>query len=42
MGSLLEVLRTVPYPRGRNTRFHLSGVLTLVAMALMAGRCGIA
>ena len=42
MGSLLEVLRTVPDPRGRPPRFHLSAVLTLVALALMAGRCGIA
>lgn len=36
-GSLLEVLRQVPDPRGRNTRFRIGPVLTLVVMALLAG-----
>ena len=42
MGSLLELLRTVPDPRGANTTFRIGPVLTLVAMALMAGRREIA
>ncbi|MCS6245792.1 MAG: ISAs1 family transposase [Opitutus sp.] len=41
-GSLLELLRTVPDPRGANTRYRIAPVLTLVAMALMAGRREIA
>jgi hypothetical protein len=35
--SLLEVLRRSPDPRGRNTRFRIGPVLTLVAMALLGG-----
>jgi hypothetical protein len=35
--SLLEVLRRSPDPRGRNTRFRIGPVLTLIAMALLAG-----
>ena len=37
MGSLLELLRTVPDPRGAKTTFRIGPVLTLMAMALMAG-----
>jgi hypothetical protein len=35
--SLLEVLRRSPDPRGRNTRFRIGPVLTLIAMALLGG-----
>jgi Domain of unknown function (DUF4338)/DDE_Tnp_1-associated len=35
--SLLEVLRRAPDPRGRNTRFRIGPVLSLVAMALLGG-----
>lgn len=35
--SLLEVMRQVPDPRASNTRFRIGPVLTLVAMALLAG-----
>jgi len=35
--SLLEVLRRAPDPRGANTRFRIGPVLTLVALALLAG-----
>lgn len=35
--SLLEVLRRAPDPRAKNTRFRIGPVLTLVAMALLAG-----
>ncbi len=35
--SLLEVFRRAPDPRGANTRFRIGPVLTLVAMALLAG-----
>lgn len=35
--SLLEVLRQAPDPRARNTRFRIGPVLTLTAMALLAG-----
>jgi hypothetical protein len=42
VGSLYEVLRQVPDPRARNTRFRLGAVLTLVALALLAGRREIA
>lgn len=38
MLSLLEVLRLAPDPRAKNTRFRTGAVLTLVAMALLAGR----
>jgi hypothetical protein len=35
--SLLEVFRRAPDPRGRNTRFRIGPVLTLVALALLGG-----
>lgn len=35
--SLLEVLRRAPDPRGRNTRFRIGPVLSIVAMALLCG-----
>jgi hypothetical protein len=40
--SLYEALRKVPDPRARNIRFRLGAVLTLVALALLAGRREIA
>jgi len=40
--SLFEVLQRAPDPRARNTRFRIGAVLTLVALALLAGRCDIA
>lgn len=42
MGSLLEVFRQGPDPRGSNTRYRTGPVLTLTAMALLAGRRDIA
>jgi hypothetical protein len=42
MTSLLQVFRTAPDPRARNTRFRIGPVLTLIAMALLAGRRDIA
>jgi hypothetical protein len=42
MTSLLEQFRLAPDPRARNTRFRIGPVLTLVAMALLAGRRDIA
>jgi hypothetical protein len=36
--SLLDVFRHAPDPRGRNTHFRIGPVLTLVALALLAGR----
>jgi hypothetical protein len=42
MISLVEVFRRAPDPRGRNTQFRIGPVLTLVAMALLAGRRDIA
>jgi hypothetical protein len=38
MRSLFEVLRQAPDPRAKNTRFRIGAVLTLIAMALLAGR----
>jgi|HubBroStandDraft_1064217.scaffolds.fasta_scaffold46084_2 hypothetical protein len=38
MLSLWEVLRDAPDPRGKNVRFRIGAVLTLVALALLAGR----
>jgi len=38
MVSLLELLRTAPDPRAKNTRFRTGPVLAIVAMALLAGR----
>ena len=42
MDALLDVFRQAPDPRGRNTRFRIGPVLTLLAMALLAGRRDIA
>jgi len=42
MLSLMEWLRQAPDPRGRNTRFRAGPVLSIVAMALLAGRREIA
>ena len=42
LGSLLEVFRQAPDPRAKNTRFRIGPVLTLIAMALLAGRRDIA
>ena len=42
MGSLLDVFRQAPDPRETNTRYRIGPVLTLVAMALLAGRREIA
>ncbi len=38
MLSLLEVLRQAPDPRAKNVRFRIGAVLTIVALALLAGR----
>jgi hypothetical protein len=38
LASLLDVFRTAPDPRAKNTRFRIGPVLTLVALALLAGR----
>ncbi|HTV62536.1 MAG TPA: ISAs1 family transposase [Verrucomicrobiae bacterium] len=40
--SLLDVFRTAPDPRQANTRYRIGPVLTLIAMALLAGRREIA
>ena len=40
--SLLEALRGVPDPRAKNTRFKIGPVLSIVALALLAGRRDIA
>jgi len=40
--SLFEVLQRAPDPRAKNTRFRIGAVLTLVALALLAGRREIA
>src|SRR5579864_4088194 len=42
LDSLMEVFRRGPDPRGANTRYRSYGVLTLIAMALLAGRREIA
>lgn len=42
MNSLLEVLRRAPDPRDSNTRYRIGPVLTIIAMALLAGRREIA
>lgn len=42
LGSLLEVFRKAPDPRDSNTRYRIGPVLTLVALALLAGRREIA
>ena len=38
LGSLREVFRKAPDPRHKNTRYRIGPVLTLIAMALLAGR----
>jgi hypothetical protein len=40
--SLLEVFRQAPDPRASNTRYRIGPVLTLIALALLAGRRDIA
>ncbi len=42
VGSLLEVFRRAPDPRASNTRYRTYSVLTMIAMALLAGRREIA
>lgn len=42
MESLLEVFRKAPDPRDKNTRYRIGPVLTLIALALLAGRREIA
>ena len=42
LGSLLDVFRKGPDPRDANTRYRIGPVLTLIAMALLAGRREIA
>ncbi len=42
MDSLLDVFRKAPDPRDTNTRYRIGPVLTLMAMALLAGRREIA
>ena len=42
MQSLVDVFRHAPDPRARNTHFRIGPVLTLIAMALLAGRRDIA
>jgi len=42
MDSLLEIFRKAPDPRDTNTRYRTGPVLTIIAMALLAGRREIA
>lgn len=42
MDSLLDVFRRAPDPRDANTRYRIGPVLTLIALALLAGRREIA
>src|SRR5213075_2070882 len=42
LDSLLDVFRKAPDPRESNTRYRIGPVLTLIAMALLAGRREIA
>ena len=42
MDSLLDVFRRAPDPRDTHTRYRIGTVLTLIAMALLAGRREIA
>lgn len=42
MKSLADVFRRAPDPRARNTQFRIGPVLTLIGMALLAGRRDIA
>jgi hypothetical protein len=42
LDSLLDVFRRAPDPRDKNTRYRIGPVLTLIALALLAGRREIA
>jgi hypothetical protein len=42
LSSLRDVLRQAPDPRGSNTHYRIGPVLTMIAMALLAGRREIA
>jgi hypothetical protein len=42
LGSLLDAMRTAPDPRDTNTQYRPPAVMTIVAMALLAGRREIA
>jgi hypothetical protein len=42
VGSLFDVLRTAPDPRDTNTQYRTPAVMTILAMALLAGRREIA
>ena len=42
LGSLLDVFRKAPDPRDSHTRYRIGPVLTIIAMALLAGRREIA
>lgn len=42
LGSLLDVLRTAPDPRHSNTQYRTPAVMSILAMALLAGRREIA
>jgi len=42
LGSLLDVFRQAPDPRDSHTRYRIGPVLTIIAMALLAGRREIA
>jgi hypothetical protein len=42
LGSLLDVFRQAPDPRDNNARYRIGPVLTLIALALLAGRREIA
>jgi hypothetical protein len=42
VGSLLDVFRKAPDPRDSHTRYRIGPVLTIIAMALLAGRREIA
>lgn len=42
LDTLLDVLRRAPDPRDKNTRYRIGPVLTLIALALLAGRREIA
>jgi hypothetical protein len=42
LGSLFDVMRTAPDPRDTNTQYRTPAVMTILAMALLAGRREIA
>lgn len=42
LGSLLDAMRTAPDPRDTNTQYRTPAVMTILAMALLAGRREIA